>query len=447
MRRLLKNLFGTKTAATAPRRTRLNVEGLEQRDNPSSYVQFGTLYIVGTDTADTVTVHYGPGSAGGYYGGIYFYPQPPALEVRENGTVTAHPLYSNYTWGGSPISRIEFNGRGGDDYFNDYSNRVPVTASGMGGNDTLIGYGHDDYLYGGADNDELYGYGGRDFLWGDDGRDVLHGQGGDDTVYGNNHDDQLYGGSGRDFLSGGAGLDVLDGGADFDSYNDDFDFTQPFYLGQAVTDVIQQDALTCQTLAAMASATAAGHYFVNQITYLGNHNYQVRVFPNGVATNVTVRFDGNWSDNDPAPARDSLGRTLPEFWTILLQRTRLQLYGLNWQTEQTPAQWNTVLNTGNFRMSWDAMQTLTGLGVTQSLSIPAPATLQNQIANGRMVQVATPPTLPAGAPVRANHVFTVTTVWQDAGGAWWVYVYDPYGFYQLLSWGQFTANFVETAVA
>jgi hypothetical protein len=98
-------------------------------------------------------------------------------------------------------------------------------------------------------------------------------------------------------------------------------------------------------------------------------------------------------------------------------------------------------------MSWDAMQTLTGLSVTQSLSIPGPAPIQTNIAIGRMVQVATPPTLPAGAPVRANHAYTVTTVWQDAGGAWWAYVYDPYGFYQLLPWGQFTANFVESAVA
>jgi hypothetical protein len=439
MRRFLRTLFGTQTTtitrrteSARQRRARLNVESLEARANPSSFVQNGVLCIVGTDNADTVTVHYQPASYSPY--GFYL---PAGFEVRENGVATVHRDYSLYT-GGPGISRIEFDGKGGNDYFNDHSNRVPVAAFGGAGHDTLMGYNHADYLDGGGDNDRLYGYGGQDYLGGGSGDDLLRGDAGNDT---------LHGSTGRDTLTGGADLDSFDGGADFDLYRDDFNLAQPFYNGQAVEDIIQQDGLTCQTLAALASATRAGHSFAGQITYLGNNQYQVRVFPGGTGTNLTVTFDGAWSDNDPAPARDAWGRTLPEFWTILLQRARLQGYGVNWQTELTAAQWQAQLNAGNFRFSDDAMRTLTGRSATRTLSLPSATTIQSDLANGRMVQVATRSTLPAGAPVRQNHVYAVTGIWQDGTGQWHVFLYDPYGAYRVLTWGQFTANFVEYAVA
>jgi hypothetical protein len=130
-----------------------------------------------------------------------------------------------------------------------------------------------------------------------------------------------------------------------------------------------------------------------------------------------------------------------------MQRARLQGYGVNWQTELTAAQWQTQLNTGNFRFSDDAMRTLTGRTATRTLSLPSATTIQSDLANGRMVQVATPGTLPAGAPVRANHVYAVTGMWQDSTGQWHVFMYDPYGVYRVLTWSQFTANFIEYARA
>lgn len=445
MRRLLQSIFGARQSTTRPGRRRRGapaVEGLERRENPSSYVQSGVLYIVGGEAADRVTVHY---RAEGYASGYY---QPAALEVRENGAVTAHALNSYYYASGGPrFSRIEFYGNGGDDYFNDYSNAMPIWAFGNAGNDILIGYNHDDWLVGGTGDDTLQGYDGRDILNGGDGADNLWGDGGDDSLSGGNQMDRLFGGPGRDTLSAGADLDVIDGGPDFDTYRDEFDLSRPFYGGQAVEDVRQQDAPTCQTLAAMASATLAGHDFSTQITYQGGTQYRVRIYPGGTPTDLTLTFDGTWSDNDPAPARDSMGRTLPEFWTILMQRARLQPFNVDWQTERTAAQWQTIMNTNDFRMSRDAMRTLVGRTATQTPGIPAPQTFQGYLANRRMVQVATPATLPAGAPVVANHVYAVSGVWQGGPGIWLVSLYNPQGFYQTLNWDQFTANFIETAVA
>jgi Ca2+-binding RTX toxin-like protein len=169
----------------------LNVEALEERANPSSYVSGNTLYIVGTNGNDTVTVGYQSGSSSGAWYSL------PKFTVTENGVTTSH-TNSYY----NPINRIAFYGYGGNDYFNDYSNVVPITAYGMDGNDTLIGYNHSDYLDGGNGNDVLYGYDGHDTLVGGQGYDIMYGMNGNDTMEGGQ--DGYY-----DYMAGGAGQDMF----------------------------------------------------------------------------------------------------------------------------------------------------------------------------------------------------------------------------------------------
>ncbi len=88
------------------------------------------------------------------------------------------------------VSKIEFDGHQGNDYFrNDTS--IPTYALGGQGNDTLIGGSGNDQLFGRKDNDVLIGRGGEDSLFGEDGNDYLDG-GADGIV------DHLYGGPGAD---------------------------------------------------------------------------------------------------------------------------------------------------------------------------------------------------------------------------------------------------------
>jgi hypothetical protein len=72
-------------------------------------------------------------------------------------------------------------------------------ATGLSGDDQVIGSDANDHLETGAGNDTVYGRMGDDFIDGGDGDDQIFGQEGNDT---------LRGGAGNDFLNGGAGTDV-----------------------------------------------------------------------------------------------------------------------------------------------------------------------------------------------------------------------------------------------
>jgi Ca2+-binding RTX toxin-like protein len=87
------------------------------------------------------------------------------------------------------------------------SPQTRLNASGWGGNDTLQGAGDADTLDGGDGDDQLDGLAGDDQLLGQAGRDTLMGGDGSDT---------LSGGAGEDFVRGGVGADSLSGGDAFD---------------------------------------------------------------------------------------------------------------------------------------------------------------------------------------------------------------------------------------
>jgi Ca2+-binding RTX toxin-like protein len=80
------------------------------------------------------------------------------------------------------------------------------------GYDTLYGEAGIDFIYGEEDADTIFGGEGDDFIAGGGSWDTMYGEGGNDRIYGNDGDDALYGGLGTDDLWGGAGVDHFEGG-------------------------------------------------------------------------------------------------------------------------------------------------------------------------------------------------------------------------------------------
>ncbi|MEM9213209.1 MAG: Calx-beta domain-containing protein [Cyanobacteria bacterium P01_F01_bin.150] len=141
-------------------------------------------------------------------------PNPPAIAVNNGGVlelqtgggdddfvVSLDPDNSNTLrvtafdarkdFSAAAITKIEGDGRGGDDFISvDEAVLIPVEFSGSGGDDRLIGGGRNDMLFGNR------------------GVDRLEGGLGNDTLEGGDQDDILIGGKGRDSLHGGNGEDT-----------------------------------------------------------------------------------------------------------------------------------------------------------------------------------------------------------------------------------------------
>ena len=90
----------------------------------------------------------------------------------------------------SSVSRMEFYGNAGNDYFRNLTS-LACKAWGGDGNDVLIGGG------------------GNDVLWAGNGDDWLDGRDGDDSLYGQGGNDSLIGGKGSDTLSDQYGTNEL----------------------------------------------------------------------------------------------------------------------------------------------------------------------------------------------------------------------------------------------
>jgi Ca2+-binding RTX toxin-like protein len=184
------------------------LEHLEERANPSNYVSYGGIWILGTNSRDVATVDVVNG----------------AYRVIENNRVTMYSASQVINAGG----QITFYGYGGDDYFRNYTS-LKCTAEGFAGNDYIIGGSNADNLTGGGGQDTIFGMGGADRIeasdyraGGDNSRNWIYGGAGDDYIYGSNYIDQLFGETGNDYLRGYGGNDYLVGGTGFDRmYGDD----------------------------------------------------------------------------------------------------------------------------------------------------------------------------------------------------------------------------------
>ncbi|MFO0969507.1 MAG: calcium-binding protein [Gemmataceae bacterium] len=253
----------------------------------------GVLTINGTDGSDLINVRNING------------------RVSVDGIVIKLGANTQATVAAGVVNRIVVNGMAGDD-------KITLNSEATPGQQPL------------TMGTTIYGGDGNDLIYGGAGGDTIYGGAGNDSIYGGPGDDRLYGEDGNDTLNGGAGLDVTSGGAGFNTYHEDMNLAQPFVNGAAPADIIQQNTPTCATLATLAELALRGFNFSAQVTNVAPGLFDIRLRnDNGVWITQRVAFDGTWNDNDPAPARDAAGRNLPEFWTILFQRARLQMYGVD----------------------------------------------------------------------------------------------------------------------
>lgn len=218
-------MLKTKTAqpVRAPFRPRL--EGLEERCVPYATLTAGVLTIQGNANPNQVIVSVERPvltMRSSLLGGSATFLR--TILVQENGRVTGR-------FDASLVSRINFFGEGGNDYFRNDTG-IWSYAEGGSGNDTLIGGSGRDFLHGGNDNDVLRGRGGVDFLFGEFGRDYL--DGGQDGIH--------------DFLDGGDGADTFVAERAFPFFRN---LDAPQYFNPQLGDRIEWGVLSLASLATL----------------------------------------------------------------------------------------------------------------------------------------------------------------------------------------------------
>ena len=259
---------------------------------------------------------------------------------------------------------------------------------------------------------------------GGDGNDAIYGGAGNDILFGGAGDDLIYGGAGNDRILGGVTTgehDTLIGGSGFDSYYHPFSANTPFANGQAVSDIRQGEAPLCQTLAALAEAVQQNHAFTNDIHYLGNNTYDVKLYGNLKAQ--SVKFDGWTNDSDPLSANG-------EFWTVLLQRARLQAFGIDPTVEHSRSEWTTLDQNTNGRLFsiGEALYAFTGsVSSYNFINSANPQTLQASLMRGDYIVAQSRTGSGASADgIIGNHAYAVLAVYSEAG-VWKIRLFNPWG--------------------
>ncbi len=176
------------------RKTRLDLDALDNRVMPSASLVNGVLLIDGTDGPDTVVVRQASGK----------------ISVRGQKIDVDGVLVSAVR--AADVSRVSVATGLGSDIVNLSSLRIPATVDAGGGDDVVTGGAGADVIDGGAGKDRLSGGGGADVLRGGNGDDVLNGGNGDDQLAGEDGNDRVNGQYGDDDNDGGAGDDRVIGG-------------------------------------------------------------------------------------------------------------------------------------------------------------------------------------------------------------------------------------------
>lgn len=199
---------------------RAAIEALPNRLLLSVSLQGKTIDIVGTDSADHITV-----AADRKFMNI--------ADVDVNGAMTYFAL--------SAFQQIDIQALAGNDriivdssldsagqpdfvdgQMSDTTPGIPTRVDGGAGDDTITTAAGNDTLSGGDGNDRINANGGSDWLQGDAGNDTLNGGDQNDALVGGAGNDSLSGGNGRDTLSDSAGQDQIhgNGGADIINASD-----------------------------------------------------------------------------------------------------------------------------------------------------------------------------------------------------------------------------------
>jgi len=420
---------------TAARRRPLLLELLEDRSVPAvATFAAGTLTVTGTPAADTIIVR----RVGDF---ISVDGTPARVAVGQVRQVIVD------AGAGDDLIRLDSEALGGQPL------GVPVVAMGGAGNDTIIGTPGADRLLGQDGNDTVRGGGGDDLISGGDGNDVLYGGAGNDNIQGITGDDYLNGETGNDFLQCGAGRDQLYGGDGVDRYQDDYVApTSPAGVVNAIaavrpdetkyaspSDIDQVLVNTCSCLSALAAfAQTNPTDLAARIRYdaaLGN--YLVPLSSGGSWHDVAVKFDGTWTDNEPAPqvAADGVSR---DYWPIIYQRAYLQFLNVD-ATNLDGNQWAVrgTAPTDLYKQSWRYADVALGAVVGRTptdhygLTDADKAYMQSFLSAGRDV-IANTQTLSAkqwnvsGTGLVFSHSYTVTGVGTDARGTY-VDLRNPWG--------------------
>src|SRR5687767_921841 len=133
------------------------IETLETRRLLAATLSDGVLEVTGTGNNDTIHVRV----------------ENKAVVLFFNVGETRYKLGN--------VSRIEINGRGGNDWIAN-GTTIPSQLVGGDGADMLAGGNGNDSLVGGGGNDKLYGNGGVDKMNPGTGNDIVVGGLGTDTV-------------------------------------------------------------------------------------------------------------------------------------------------------------------------------------------------------------------------------------------------------------------------
>jgi serralysin len=157
--------------------------------------------------------------------------QEAALQSRgtlEQSRITpGNSFFGNIIATQNALSLSQPNSLVGDDANN--------TASGLAGDDIIIGNGGNDTLAGNRNNDIISGGTGNDQLFGGKGDDNLNGGDGDDTLVGGVGADLIISGAGRDVLvlGTGAGIDTF---LDFQKGQDVIGLTKGLTFNQLIVN-------------------------------------------------------------------------------------------------------------------------------------------------------------------------------------------------------------------
>ena len=167
----------------------------------------GTLYVIGTDGRDKVSVKFKSWHNGN------------ADQVRVKTKFAGQGVSIQY-FAAADIDKIEIHLCDGND-----AARISGRDIGAGPwyeSSRIDGGDGNDWILGGVGDDIIVGGDGNDFIRGGAGDDVISGGEGNDYLFGRSGDDILIGGNGSDLLFGNAGDDLLiagttDNDSDFDS--------------------------------------------------------------------------------------------------------------------------------------------------------------------------------------------------------------------------------------
>jgi hypothetical protein len=419
-----------KFSGSPHRSVHLQVELLEDRTTPSAPAEItatlvnGTLTVEGTNGNDVIFI-----------------------EPAAGGRLTVSSVPGSFIQ--KDIQHLNVYGNGGNDYielgsgliFGTEKHRLGAYLSDGDGNDTIFGGSGNDTIVVGSGDDQLVAGGGCARIEAGTGNDTLWAGSGDSTLVGGSGNDTFVGGSGNDFMFGGSGIDTFYQGTGRDTFKYHFNPTNWAPDGASIEDVQQGTSGTCTILATLAAAAESGINLANNITYLGNNVYRVRLFNVSLfglydsPTYENVYFDGTWYSSDAQPAFQRASDGSPTgpptgaFWTTIYQRAVLQLNGVNWRDPLAVENWSFSLAEAHAEiLGNDDWHTI------DSSDSTLPMLLRAALQNGQAVTASTPDwgKDANGKPIVekdgiiGDHAYALLDVYYQLG-QWRVLVYNPWG--------------------